>query len=87
MLSKLQGRAEARDTVGALMVRNIIEIGTVLYGPRFQRELSDALGVNERTMRRWVAGSAEPPASLTNDLLRLVLARRATLDKIITRLQ
>jgi len=69
------------------MVNNLIEIGEALYGPRFQRELAAALGVNERTMRRWVAGTCEPPASLQADLLHLVLTRRATIEKIIRRLQ
>lgn len=69
------------------MTQNLIEVGEALFGPRFQRELAAVLGVNERTMRRWVAGTAEPPASLQNDLLHLVITRRATLDKIIRRLR
>jgi len=69
------------------MVQNLIQIGEALYGPRFQRELAAALDVNERTMRRWVAGTSEPPESLQADLLHLVLTRRANLDTIIRRLR
>jgi len=65
-------------------VRNtIIQCGEALYGPRFQRELAEALGVNERTMRRWVAGDFEPPESLKADLLRLMKERRADLTGLI----
>ena len=61
----------------------IILVGEALYGPRFQRELAKDLNVNERTMRRWVAGDFEPPASIQNDLLELLLNRRAKIDPLI----
>jgi hypothetical protein len=66
---------------------HLIQVGEALYGPRFQRVLAEALDVNERTMRRWVAGTCEPPASLQSNLLHLALTRRATIEKIIRRLQ
>ena len=69
------------------MKLNLIEVGEAVYGPRFQRELAAYLGVNERTMRRWVAGSTEPPASLKDDLLHLLLTRRAAIDVMIKRLR
>jgi len=61
----------------------LIQVGEALYGPRFQRELAGALGVNERTMRRWVAGDFDPPESLRADLLRLLKERRAGLTGLI----
>ena len=57
----------------------IIQYGEALYGPRFQRELAAALGVNERTMRRWVAGDTSPPESVLDDLNALVRERIALL--------
>jgi len=57
----------------------IIQYGEALYGPRFQRELAEALGVNERTMRRWVAGDTSPPESVLDDLKALVRERAALL--------
>lgn len=65
------------------MRNHLIQVGEALYGPRFQRELAEALGVNERTMRRWVAGEFEPPDSLKADLLRLLKERRTDLTGLI----
>jgi hypothetical protein len=62
---------------------HLIQVGEALYGPRFQRELAAALGVNERTMRRWVAGDFEPPESLKADLLALLRERRGQLGSLI----
>jgi hypothetical protein len=66
-----------------MMRAHIIKIGEALFGPRFQRELAEALNVNERTMRRWVAGDFEPPESLKADLLRLLRERWARLGSLI----
>lgn len=60
----------------------IIQYGEALYGPRFQRELAQALGVNERTMRRWVAGDTTPPESVLDDLKALVRERIALLRSL-----
>ena len=61
----------------------LIQVGEALYGPRFHSQLAAALNVNERTMRRWVAGDFEPPESLKADLLRLLKERRADLTGLI----
>ena len=64
------------------MRKTIIQYGEALYGPRFQRELAEALGVNERTMRRWVAGDTSPPESLLDDLKALVRERVELLRRL-----
>lgn len=64
------------------MRNTIIQYGEALYGPRFQRELAEALGVNERTMRRWVAGDTSPPDSVLDDLKALVRERIALLRSL-----
>ena len=61
----------------------IIKCGEALYGPRFQRELARDLRVNERTMRRWVAGDSVPPDNLVIDLVALVRARIKRLSAIL----
>jgi hypothetical protein len=53
----------------------IIQVGEALYGPRFQRELAKDLGVNERTMRRWVAGDTAPPDRIGQELAVLIAKR------------
>ena len=64
---------------GSIVVWSIHAYGEALYGPRFQRELAEALGVNERTMRRWVAGDTSPPESVLDDLKALARERVALL--------
>lgn len=65
------------------MRNTITQFGEALYGPRFQRELAEALGVNERTMRRWVAGDTSPPESVLDDLKALVRERIALLRGLV----
>jgi hypothetical protein len=63
----------------------IVKCGEALYGPRFQRELAVALRVNERTMRRWIAGDTEPPDGVAEDLMVLVRVRIKRLAAILER--
>lgn len=65
------------------MRNTIIQYGEALYGPRFQRELATALNVNERTMRRWIAGDTSPPDSVLYDLKRLVRDRLLVLKALV----
>ena len=60
----------------------IIKTGEALYGARYQSELADNPNVNERTMRRWVAGDSEPPETVLIDLLELINARGAELRSV-----
>jgi hypothetical protein len=41
-------------------VTPLAPIGEALYGPRWRTELARALGVAERTVRRWEADGALP---------------------------
>lgn len=69
------------------MSRLLVEAGEALYGPRWQAELARDLGVADRTVRRWVAGTSEVPPGLYVDLLRLTQERAAVLDKLAPRLR
>lgn len=69
------------------MSRILVEAGEALYGPLWQSALSRDLGINDRTMRRWVAGTHDVPTGLYLDLLRLVVERAATLDTLADRLR
>lgn len=69
------------------MSRLLVECGEALYGPRWQSELARDLGVADRTVRRWVAGTSEVPAGLHVDLLRLTQERAAALDALADRLR
>lgn len=41
---------------------DLAAIGRQLYGDRWQTAMAQALGVADRTVRRWAAGQAVPPA-------------------------
>jgi len=64
------------------MRNSIISVGEALYGPRFQRELARDLGVNERTMRRWVAGDTAPPDRIGQELAALIDKRVGLLSGV-----
>lgn len=69
------------------MSRLLVEAGEALYGPRWQCELARDLGVADRTVRRWVAGTTDVPTGLYVDLLRLTQERAAQLDALEGRLK
>lgn len=69
------------------MSRLLVESGEALYGQQWQSALARDLGVADRTVRRWVAGTSEVPAGLYVDLLRLTQERAALLDSLGPRLR
>jgi hypothetical protein len=62
------------------------ELGEALYGDRWQRSMARALGVSERMMRYWAAGDYPVPDYVRPQLLGLVRARRAQLQRLVTAL-
>ena len=72
---------------GNALSRLLAECGETLYGPRWQSALAADLGVADRTVRRWVAGTSDVPAGLYVDLLRLTQERAAALDALAPRLR
>lgn len=56
--------------------------GEALFGSRWQTDLAAALGVNDRTVRRWASGAQDMPRGAYSDLHRLVLERAADLDDL-----
>lgn len=65
----------------------LIACGQALYGERWQSPLARDVGVSDRTMRRWVAGTQPVPPGLTADLLRLTQERAGALDALSARLR
>jgi Protein of unknown function (DUF1488) len=49
----------------ALILR---QIGEALYGATWQAELSKAIGVSDRSMRRWAAGTDAVPSGVWRDI-------------------
>jgi hypothetical protein len=67
--------------------RLLVEAGEALYGPRWQSELARDLGVADRTVRRWAAGTTDVPQGIYLDLLRLTQERAAVVDALGPRLR
>ena len=62
------------------------EAGESLYGPQWQSELARALGVNDRTVRRWLAGGNAIPAWVWKELAPLMPARARLIIEVWGRL-
>jgi hypothetical protein len=69
------------------VTRLLAETGEALYGPRWQSDLARDLGVSDRTVRRWAAGTHDMPPGVSNDLLRLARKRALLLDAVSERLE
>jgi hypothetical protein len=54
-------------------------IGEALFGHAWALDMGAALGVNERTARRWYTGAAAFPETAWYDLYQLVREREAAL--------
>jgi hypothetical protein len=65
--------------------RLLSDAGSALFGPRWQVDLARALGVSDRTMRRWAAGETDPPRSIWTDVDRLCTERAQELDDVAAR--
>lgn len=61
--------------------------GAVLYGPRWQTDLARALGVADRTMRRWANGVNPIPAGLAAEILVLLDDRTREIENVRTALR
>ncbi|MCA1376929.1 MULTISPECIES: hypothetical protein [unclassified Bradyrhizobium] len=56
------------------------DIGEQLYGPRWQTDLSRAIDVSDRTMRRWVSGEDGVPEGAWRDIYAKLESRITELD-------
>jgi len=56
-------------------------IGERIFGPRWQRVMSAALGVNYRTLQRWATGHNAIPDSVASDVRRLLAIATASKEK------
>jgi len=54
----------------------------LLWGARqWRAEMAQALGIDDRTIRKWVSGEAEVPIDVWQTILRLIWERRLELDE------
>jgi hypothetical protein len=50
-------------------------IGQALFGTQWQTDLGTELGMNRRTVQRWLAGQDEPRRGVWDDLERILSER------------
>ena len=54
--------------------QQLVQLCTALYGETgWSRALSDDIGINQRTIRRWAKGDGEPSASVQEEIARVVV--------------
>jgi len=63
------------------------ESGEALYGARWQSDLARDLGVSDRTVRRWAAGSFAVPAGVRTTIRDLLHERGLALAGVRRRLK
>ena len=63
------------------------DAGQALFGERWQTDISRALGVNDRTVRRWHNSTHNPPAGVIADLKRLLEDRIALLNGVVMQIE
>jgi hypothetical protein len=68
-----------------LVIDLLTEVGLALFGPRWQSETGKALGVSDRTVRRWVAGDPIPEENRPK-LRRIIDSRIVLLKRVRRRL-
>jgi len=61
-------------------------VGESLFGARWQTAMADELGVNSRTIRRWVSGDNAVPESVQKELLEICEERQQVWPELIKRL-
>jgi len=63
------------------------EAGEALYGARWQSDLARDLGVSDRTVRRWAAGSFAVPAGVWGLIHNLLRERGVAMANVRRRLK
>jgi hypothetical protein len=62
------------------------QVGQALYGAMWRTALGEALGVNERTIRRWSSGESPIPDGVSADVRKLVHDRISKLASLAEKL-
>jgi hypothetical protein len=57
------------------------QVGEALYGPRWQSDLARDLEIDDRSIRRYLAGEREIPDDMPDQLRQVLADRRAALDR------
>ena len=61
-------------------IQKLKMIGMVMFGEQWQSAIAKKLGVNDRTVRRWVAGEIQINQNIFADLQRAIIERQRQLQ-------
>ena len=61
----------------------LIAAGTAAFGHRWQTDLSNALGVSDRTIRNWLSGKYQIPSTVSADIVIILNRRKAEIIEAI----
>lgn len=61
----------------------LISAGVAAFGERWQTNLSNALGVSDRTIRNWVSGKYQIPSTVSADIVIILNRRKAEIIEAI----
>lgn len=67
----------------ALLVRLVRLGGEALYGNQWQTPLAKAIGVSDRTMRRWVTGQSHVPTSAADEMMQVAAHRANGIEQLL----
>jgi hypothetical protein len=68
---------------GMSSAKMILAVGSAIGGRNWQSELADTLGINRRTIRRWLTGEDEPRPGVWIKLLAIMRERQTHLGELI----
>jgi DNA-binding transcriptional regulator YiaG len=85
--SDIRRKRAVEHAAGRLTPRDLRTVGEALFGERWQSALAEALSVNDRTVRRWVAGDIAPPTGIAESLLRIARSRSGEINKAVALLE
>ncbi len=61
----------------------LIAAGVAAFGERWQTDLSNALGVSDRTIRNWLSGKYQIPSTVSADIVIILNRRKAEIIEAI----
>ncbi|UAN18597.1 MULTISPECIES: helix-turn-helix domain-containing protein [Enterobacter] len=61
----------------------LIAAGEAAFGSRWQTDMAEALGVSDRTVRKWVSGDNRIPAKLSADIVIMLKNRKFKIEEAI----
>jgi len=68
------------------MIQLLIKIAVLLFGNNWQAGLAGEIGVADRTLRRWLAGTAQIPLGVWYDVRKLLFNRNVEVERMHARL-